>query len=139
MKLSIFLDLLPKETQAPLREDFRKYVLSRAAFYEKIPEKTAALAELAKTTELQQRIWTRALTASSGTENNSARILLIPALNEMIDIVTTRTVTIHMHPPALIFLALAFIALACAGMTVYRAGKAGVTLQTVIDETGSSM
>jgi hypothetical protein len=38
------LDLLPKDTQAPLREDFRKYVLSRAAFYEKIPKTTEALA-----------------------------------------------------------------------------------------------
>ena len=100
------LDLLPQEAQTSLREDFRKYTYSRAAFYEKIPQgHQAVFAELALTLELQRSIWTKAITTSSGPENQSARMLLIPALNEMIDIVTTRTVAIQTHPPLLIFMA----------------------------------
>ena len=43
----------------------------------------------------------------------------------MIDIVTTRTVAIHTHPPLLIWGMLFVIALACAGLTGYRAGISG--------------
>jgi len=119
------LDLLSKEAQGPLRDDFKKYTLSRAAFFDKLIDRNAAIAELAKTTTLQQDMWARAVAASSGPENNSARMLLIPALNEMFDIVTTRTNAVQTHPPALIFISLSIIALACASMTGYRAGISG--------------
>ena len=114
------LDLLPQEAQSPLRQDFRNYALSRTAFYQKIPNRAAAIAELDKATSLQQDIWTKALAACRAPEYQSARMLLTPALNEMFDIVMTRTVAIQNHPPHLIFYSLAIIALACAGMTGYR-------------------
>ncbi len=115
------LDLLPKNAQTPLREDFRKYVSSRAALFPKISDASAAFDELNKTLELQKQIWTQAVNASSGPEYQSARMLLLPALNDMIDIVTTRSVAIQTHPPLPIFLMLAMIALACTGVTGYRA------------------
>jgi hypothetical protein len=116
------LDLLPQEAQKPLWEAFREYTSSRVAFYEKIPQgRQVVRDELDRTVKLQETIWTTAVKASSGAENQSARMLLIPALNEMIDIVTTRTVAILTHPPVLIFATMVLIALACAGMTNYRA------------------
>jgi hypothetical protein len=38
-------------------------------------------------------------------------MLLLPALNQMIDITTTRTMAMQMHPPAVVFLMLAGLAL----------------------------
>jgi hypothetical protein len=116
------LDLLPQEAQKSLREAFREYTNSRAAFYEKLSQtRQVVVDELNRTAKLQETIWSKAVKASSGADNQSARMLLIPALNEMIDIVTTRTVAIQTHPPALIFATLALITLACAGMTSCRA------------------
>jgi hypothetical protein len=116
------LDLLPVPSQAPLREKFRSYTLSRAAYYEKLTVASAARNELARAGALQKEIWTCAVAASAGPQHQSARILLLPALNEMIDIVTTRSVATQTHPPLLLWAMLFAISLACAGLTGYRAG-----------------
>jgi hypothetical protein len=50
-------------------------------------------------------------------------MLLLPALNEMIDITTTRTMTTQMHPPIVIYGMLVGLALASALMAGY--GMAG--------------
>jgi hypothetical protein len=116
------LDLLPVSAQVPLREKFRAYADSRAALYEKLTDVSATRTELARAGELQQEIWTQAVAASADPQHHSARILLLPALNEMIDIVTTRTVAIQTHPPLLIWAMLFSFAFSCAGLTGYRAG-----------------
>jgi hypothetical protein len=51
-------------------------------------------------------------------------MLLLPALNAMIDITTTRTAAIDDHPPDIIFLMLALIALASSMMTGYEMAPA---------------
>ena len=114
------LDLLPVPAQAPLRERFREYATSRAILYDKIGDNRALTNELARASALQREIWTQGVAASKGPEYQSARMLLLPALNEMIDIVTTRTVAIQTHTPLHIFFIMFAIALACAGLTGYR-------------------
>ena len=44
---------------------------------------------------------------------------LIPALNQMFDIATTRTMAAQMHPPAIIFMMLGVLALMCALLAGY--------------------
>ena len=46
-------------------------------------------------------------------------MLLLPALNAMIDITTTRTMSAQMHPPLIIFVMLAVLALAGAMLVGY--------------------
>ena len=116
------LDLLPVSVQAPLREKFRAYATSRAALYEKLIDDSATRNELARSVALQQEIWNRAVAVSSDPQYQSVRQLLLPALNEMIDIVSTRTAAIRTHPSVLIWVMLFVIAFACAGLTGYRAG-----------------
>jgi hypothetical protein len=115
------LDLLPAPAQASLRERFREYATSRAILYDKIGDNRAVMNELARASVLQRDIWTQAVAASKGPEYQSVRMLLLPALNEMIDIVTTRTVAIQTHTPLHIFFIMFAIALTCAGLTGYRA------------------
>ncbi len=50
-------------------------------------------------------------------------MLVLPALNAMIDITTSRTVAALTHPPPMIFAMLAFLALACSILAGY--GMAG--------------
>jgi hypothetical protein len=115
------LDLLPVSVQAPLREEFLEYAASRAAFYDKLTDISADANELAKATRLQREIWTQAVAATDGPEHRSTRILLLSALNDMFDIVTTRSVAVRTHPPLIIYVTLFAISLACAGLTGYRA------------------
>jgi hypothetical protein len=118
------LDLLPPSAQPALRDLFRRYVDSRLEVYRKLPDLQAAMAQLAHSTKLQGQIWSQAV-AASRTEGAppSAAMLLLPALNQMIDITTTRTMAAQMHPPLVIF-ALLF-ALSLGGALLAGYGMAG--------------
>lgn len=89
---------------------FRRYLDARLAVYEKIPDWKAVNAELAKVNGLQGDIWSRA-TAACRESANPLTAQLIPALNEMFDIASTRTAAAQIHPPAIIFIMLGVPAL----------------------------
>jgi len=108
------LDLLPAAAQPGLRDTFRRYADSRLAVYQKLPDIAAARAELARSVELQQDIWTQAVAACRAESSPAATMLLLPALNSMIDITTTRTMATQMHPPPVIFVMLFGMALAAS-------------------------
>lgn len=118
------LDLLPVEIQPVLRDLFRRYVDSRLEVYRKLPDLAAAQAELARSAQLQGEIWTR--TVAAGRLEGApppATMLLLPALNQMFDITTTRTIAGQIHPPTVIFAMLFGLALASALLAGY--GMAG--------------
>jgi hypothetical protein len=118
------LDLLPASAQPALRDLFRRYVDSRLETYRKMLDPDAAKAELAHSTKLQEEIWRQALAASQMQgAPPSAAMLLLPALNQMIDITTTRTMAAQLHPPMVVFAMLFGLALAGALLAGY--GMAG--------------
>jgi hypothetical protein len=117
------IDLLPPSAQPPIREAFRRYVDARLEAYRKLPDALAAKEGLAGATALQGEIWTQAVTACRAEGNQSATMLLLPALNQMIDITTSRTMATQMHPPTIIFVMLALLALASSLLAGY--GMAG--------------
>jgi hypothetical protein len=120
------LDLLPASAQPPLRDLFRRYVDSRLETYRKLPDAEAAKAELARSISLQGEIWRQAVAGASMPDARpSAAMLLLPALNQMIDIVTTRAMATEIHPPLVIFVMLFALALAAALLAGYAmaAGK----------------
>jgi hypothetical protein len=108
------VDLLPETAREPMRDLFRSYLESRIETYRKVPDMTAVEAELARSAELQGQIWE--LAVSTPPENGSplGQMLLLPALNAMIDITTTRTEAARIHPPSVVFILLGVLALACA-------------------------
>jgi hypothetical protein len=106
------LDLLPSGTQPELRDLFRNYADSRLAVYRKLPDLEAARGELARGAELQNAIWAKAVAGSRAADTPAATMLLLPAINEMIDITTTRTVAAQTHPPALVFVMLLILVMA---------------------------
>lgn len=70
---------------------------------------------LAKATALQATIWTQAIAAGQreGASPDAIKLLL-PALNEMFDIATTRTMATQTHPPYVIYSMLIALAVASA-------------------------
>ena len=116
------LDLLPAEPRDHLREQFRRYVDSRLETYRKFPDLQAVEAELARSIALQNEIWNLAVAATRDTPPPTTTLIL-PALNQMIDITTTRTAAARMHPPGVIFAMLGALALIGSLMAGY--GMAG--------------
>ena len=97
------LDVLPPDAQPAIREKFRQYVDARLAAYRSLPDLSAAKAELARAATLQAEIWGQAVAACRSEGSQPARMLVLPALNEMIDITTSRTVAAQTHPPSVIY------------------------------------
>jgi hypothetical protein len=106
------LDLLPVTAQPALREKFRQYTDARLAFYRKLPDIKSAKVELARSKALQNEIWKDAIVACRDSGSSPATMLLLPALNQMIDVTTTRTVAARTHAPLVIYAMLGLLVLA---------------------------
>src|SRR5262249_48935108 len=92
------LDMLPGSAQPALREIFRRYLDARIEIYHKLPDIAAAKEEVSIANTLQQEIWQKAVAAVRAADvPPQAAILLLPALNDMIDITTTRAMAMYMH------------------------------------------
>ena len=117
------VDELPPADQPEMRRLFRDYLDARLGVYEKHPDESGVERELAQGAQLQQEIWTKAVAGSrSDPTQNSARLLL-PAINDMIDITTTRTIALQTHLPPLIFGLLICVALLSALLAGYAMSK----------------
>jgi hypothetical protein len=115
------LDLLAPQDQPQLRQLFRDYVNSRLHLYDRVSS------EVSETTQqLQREIWQKSVAATAApTARPDATRLLLPALNSMIDITSTRQNSFNMHPPDVIFYLLFILSGGCAlvagyGMTATR-------------------
>lgn len=118
------LDVLPTALQPALREEFRRYLDARLDAYRKVPDMAAVNQALGKANALQGTIWRQAIAGvrADGAAPQATAVLL-PALNSMIDITTTRTMAAQFHPPAIVFVMLFVLALLSALLSGY--GMAG--------------
>lgn len=106
------IDLLAKNTQPQMRELFKKYTLVRANVYTNINTQTDILTRLQNGTDLQKQIWNLARTGCSQAKRpDHCEKLVLPALNDMFDVATTRVVSLENHPPNAIYLLLIFLSL----------------------------
>ncbi len=80
----------------------------------------AAQTEYARSVAIQNEIWAGAVAAARETPH--ANIVLLPALNAMIDITTTRLAATQFHPPRVVYIVLGVISLACAFLVGYEMG-----------------
>ena len=113
------IDLLPAKTQPPLRALYREYVAARLATYQKLPDMAAAHVEYERSLALQSEIWKRSVAASYNADAPAIANLVLPPLNDMIDITTTRLVASQTHPPDTIYYMLFALGLAAALLSGY--------------------
>lgn len=115
------LDLLGETDRVALQKQFSDYTLLRARAFRDVDDMPLTLQRLDETNRQQQLIWQQALQATQGsTAAPQAAMLLLPALNEMIDITTTRFVATQNHPPIAIFLLLTGLSLIGALLVGYE-------------------
>ena len=139
------LDLLPAARQPALRQDFRDYVRARLDSLNDREDAAFRAAGAAHVTALQNDIWTKALAAAAEVQGPQATTLLLPAINDVIDITTTHAVAEETHPPLVIYGMLAVLAWASslnAGFAMAGAGRrsmvhtvgfvAGITLSSYV-------
>lgn len=117
------LDELPASDQPEMRHLFREYVDARVAAYAQVPDMKAFHQGVAQAGQLQQQIWARAVAASRNDPTQNSARLLLPALNEMFDITTARTIAIDTHLPGLVFSLLVLVALSSGVVAGYAMAK----------------
>jgi len=95
-----------------------EYLDARIGMHTKLPDIKASRAEQARSFELQDNIWERSLAAVGADERTSTSMLLLPALNAMIDVSSAETIIVTTHsPPVLLGLlvVLGFLSSVMAG------------------------
>jgi len=127
--------LLPADAQPEIRALFRRYLDSRLETYRNAGDAAATKAKLDQSAALQSEIWAKALSTCRRPDvPGHTPILLLPALNQMIDITTTRVMATRTHPPQVIFLLLGGLSLIGALLAGYgmSAGKVRSLLHMMV-------
>jgi hypothetical protein len=113
------VDMLPEDAQPQIRRDFRDYLEARIELYHNISDKDKVTVIEQRTAALQMKIWKGTVTACRRSDNVSASLLLLPALNSMIDICSSRTAIRQIHQPNIIFVVMILLALVCSLIAGY--------------------
>jgi hypothetical protein len=115
------LDFLPASRQAGLREKYRRYLEARIAVYRPDPHSSRESREETAAT-LQREIWT-GTAAALAEAPPQITIVVVPALNDMIDVTTRRTIAALTHTPKLIMAMLLMLGLVCSLLAGYVIGS----------------
>ena len=117
------IDLLPSD-QREMRRLYRKYLDARIEVYQdiSIDERQDRLGEA---TGLQQLIWERTVAASRADSSQVTSLVVLPAINDMIDVTTARTLFLHTHMPTLILVLVCVVALMSGLMAGYAMSLRG--------------
>jgi hypothetical protein len=113
------IDALPAEPQRAIRDGFRGYVDALVAAYAKPPGSADDVRARAAVARVENDIWARSLAASIEPSGEKARMLLLPAVNEMFDAVANEHLARRMHPPIVVYVMLGLTALAAAVFAGY--------------------
>jgi hypothetical protein len=119
------IELLPEAARGPLQDKFREYVDARLQTYRVGPDVVRISQLLQQTAQHQGQIWKMAVAAIDHAPSPPVAALILPSLNDMFDIVTTRTAATQMHPPAVVWVMLGGLALVCSLLVGYDLGAVG--------------
>lgn len=108
-----------------MRQLFHDYVDARLHIYD-VADSGADIAPAIKDAErLQADIWRAALAATASPDQAPTRMLVLPPINDMIDITSSRTLALHTRMPALILGLLLGVAVLSALLAGYAMSKQG--------------
>ena len=114
--------LLPEAARGPLQDKFREYLDARLETYRAGTDGARTRQLLQQTAQHQSQIWKMAVDAIEHASSPPVSALIFPSLNDMFDIVTTRTAATQMHPPAVVWVMLGGLALVCSLLVGYDLG-----------------
>jgi hypothetical protein len=106
-------DLYPDSIRNILRTEFSRYLEARIDFVQSGTDLRKIYVTLDSATAIQARLWSIVTRAAQDKENYSRTNQMVPALNQMIDIVSTRNASLVAKVPDLILFLL--FGLCCTG------------------------
>jgi hypothetical protein len=139
-------DLYPDSIRQEFRREFRNYVETRINYFEAGKDLEKVKVAIDSTTAIQNRLWKMASTLGQDKDNFHRSSQMIPALNAMIDITTTRISASLSKVPDLILYLLFLLCFTASFMIGYTQGAnhdwvftlifllmIGVTIFTILD------
>jgi hypothetical protein len=117
------LDLLPPSDQPELRRLFRNYLEARFRAYERGADQEMVDRFIAQAAQLQQQIWAQAVAAGHVDQTQNTTRVALPAINEMIDVTTARSVAARTRLPGPVLALLFVVALFSALTAGYAMAK----------------
>ncbi len=118
-------DLYSAEERALLRNDFKDYIEVRITFYQTGANRQGIKDADSLSQIIAAKLWDRATRLSKEPANMIASQQMIPALNDMIDIITTREYVEKAKVPESILVMLFFLSCASTFFGGYSAGRKG--------------
>ena len=118
-------DLLPSPHAEALRSALSRYVDVRVAFFEAGIDEDAVLAAMAQSEQLHGTIWSAGMAGVR--EVPSAGVIVLPALNEVIDLHASRVDGLRRHLPAAVVAMLMAIAAMAVASVGYGSGYSGAS------------
>lgn len=115
------LDVLPSDAQPSLREQFKRLIEARIGAYESRFDSADVERHFKLFRETQDRIWSLAV-AATASSTDVARLVL-PPMNEMIDVGAARAVAFEVHLPTLILTLLVGAAISSGLLAGYAMAK----------------
>lgn len=113
------LDLLPRDAQAEARAIFKAYLDSRYRYLSVAGAGGEYHKEWDEVQRIQSRLWSHAINSGPTDRQVPSNTVLLPALNEMFDITSTRHIAIQTHVPVVIVMLLGLFAV----ITSYLGGR----------------
>lgn len=118
-------DLYPDSTRALFHKDFKDYVETRILYYETGPHTKGILRADSLSQVISSKLWKRAAKLAKDPNNLAATQQMIPALNDMIDVTTSRLSGEKAKVPESILVMLFFLSMIIAFYGGYSEERKG--------------
>jgi hypothetical protein len=114
------IDLLPAISQSPLRILMRQYVQARIDTYQAVIYSSAADATIARSRQLEEQIWKKAIDAAIASGNPAITNQVIDSFDKMFDAPVRQRAAQYRHPPLVIYVLMFTVAMMAALLAGYR-------------------
>jgi hypothetical protein len=131
------LDLLSEEPRARAQELFRQYVDLRLDVYSNVTDQERTARAITAVGEQQTRIWQFLMEQVRGNPTQPLPVALLPPVNQMFDIATSRILATRQHPPLFIFVMLLMLVLVSAFFVGFSQSK--VSRQSMVHMLGFAL
>ena len=118
-------DLYPDSTRTLFRKDFKQYVETRISYYQAGADVNGILKADSLSQVISSKLWKRASQLSRDPANLAATQQMIPALNDMIDVTTSRLAGEKAKVPQSILVMLFSLAMISSFYSGYSEGRKG--------------
>ena len=119
------VDVLPRPYRDEMRGLLHGYMEVRRQVVDHFDPRQGIVASLRPVLQMHKRIWEMALEASRSDDTQNTSRLLLPALNELIEVSMARAIMSRAHVPSVILLLLLAVALFTSLLAGYGMARSG--------------